>query len=132
LYYTNPYPAFENHTLEADYQSLIQCINTFAHQQLRSCCTRTMRHPPQCRTTSLTQTEQQCRGIAAKRATDADIMAMITSAHVGHCGKGPVSTIATCPSQQVRNATDAAFDDALMRGRMGARTVLDSVAFKYD
>ncbi len=66
------------------------------------------------------------------RASDADVFVQITSAHVGHSGKGPVSTIATCPSQQVRNAADVAFDDALMMGRMGARTVLDSVAFKYD
>jgi hypothetical protein len=121
-----------NHALEADYQSLIQCINTFARKQLRGCGTGTMRQPSQSRTTSLTQTEQQCRWIATMRASDADIIALITPAHIDDCGKDPVSTIATCRTAQLRNAAGATFNDALMMGRMGSHTVLSGIELKHD
>jgi hypothetical protein len=44
LYYTNPYPAFENLSHTSDYQSLNQCIRCRAGATVRQCGNHRLQH----------------------------------------------------------------------------------------
>ncbi|MGL4243455.1 MAG: hypothetical protein ACRCTI_20260 [Beijerinckiaceae bacterium] len=132
MYYTNPYPAFENQIIEVDYQLLNQRINTLTHERSLSCAIALVRHPSLCLKTEAEHVKERDRWLVIKRARDIRITATISREHINSRGSDAIGAGATCCNRHSLDETDGAFQYALTIGRTTERVASDRIAMTYD